>query len=119
MVVDDSIARITLQQTGQFALMSAGAHNFQPLENGVRFDIHIIPRPDGVRPEIMHAEIVLEPTDLYRVTITQQAYLKATPSDDALYFHMDDLFFDKLGKVLIGLERGTLHGRQRPAHIPS
>jgi len=119
MAIDETIAQTILQQTGQVALMTAGAHNFQPLENGVRFDIHITPRPDGVRPEIMHAEIILEPTDLYRVTVTQQADLKAAASDETLYFHMDDLFFDKLGQVLMGLERGELHGRQRTAHIPS
>jgi len=133
MVIDDSIAQTILQQTGQFALISAGAHNFQPLENGVRFDIHVTPHPDGVRPEIMHAEVILEPTDLYSVTVKRESgrnddfqphgdgFLRVETDSSAKepYFRMDDVFYDKLEAIFIGLERGTLHGRRRTAHIPS
>lgn len=133
MVIDDSIAQTILQQAGQFALIAAGAHNFQPLENGVRFDIHITPRPDGVRPEVMQAEVILEPTDLYSVTVHRESgrndgfqphgdeslRVKTDSSAKEPYLRMDDVFYDKLEAIFIGLERGTLHGRQRTAHLPS
>lgn len=133
MVLDDSTAQTILQQAGQFALISAGAHNFQSLENGVRFDIHITPRPDGARPEVMHTEVVLEPSDLYSVTVKRESgrihgfqpngdgslRVETDASDEEPYFRMDDVFYDQLEAIFVGLERGTLHGRQRTAHIPS
>lgn len=117
MTIDEQVAQTIIKQTGQFALMTVGAHNFEAIEEGVRFDINITPRPDGTRPEIMTTEIVLEPWDLYKVTITRPD--PANPESTLLYFEMAELFFDQLEQVFIAVERGKLYGRKRTTHLGS
>lgn len=117
MTIDEQVAQTIIQQTGQFALLTVGAHNFEAIEDGVRFDINITPRPDGTRPEIMATEIILEPADLYKVTITRPD--PATPGSSSPYFEMAELFFDQLEKVFIAVERGRLYGRKTTAHLGS
>lgn len=115
MTIDEQVARTIIQQTGQLALMTVGAHNFEATENGVYFDIHITPRPDGIRPEIMTTEIILEPTDLYKVTIRRTN--PENPWTSSVYFEMAELFFDQLEKVFMAVERGQLYDRKTTAHL--
>lgn len=117
MTIDTQIAETIIQQAGQFALISVGAHNFEPIDQGVRFNIHITPRPEGKRPEIMTAEITLEPTDLYKITITKTDL--QTPGEIVTYFDMAELFFDQLATVLTAVERGKLYGHKTTAQIES
>lgn len=104
-------AQTIINQTGNFAMITVGADNFDttPKGNGLAFTLNVRAMTEnGTRestPRTMNAVVTLDITDLYDVEVTYD-----NGTETATHFKVNGVTADKLEPIMLGLENGTLTG---------